>query len=157
MAEGTSVAAPDWETIEARIYVAPPSRRQHPFRRKHGQLINQAIRRSTSAAALVTAFPLYPQTRLLSRSTQPLCSAAPAARLRFGNICKLTFKCLSDASVKRAAQLAQQCAVSCVLNQGMLEQIGRMRGTPCGNTDPAADETVECGYEFRFRFTSHRS
>ena len=78
-------------------------------------------------------------------------------RLGLGNIYKLTFKCFSDASVKPTARIAQQCAISCVLNQGMLEQVRRIRRDALRKYQSGCYETVECGYEFHFRLTRHRS
>ena len=48
-------------------------------------------------------------------------------RLVLGNLRELVFKNFGDASMKRPAWLAQQRAVSSVLHQRVLEQVGRMR------------------------------
>ena len=83
----------------------------------------------------------FDQRRALQR---PLSRLAPQARrlldqpglgavtrqqlgLVLGNLRELAFKSFGDASMKRASRLAQQRAVSRVLHQGVLEQVGRMR------------------------------
>jgi hypothetical protein len=72
-------------------------------------------------------------------------------------IYKLTFKRFSDASVKRTARLAQQCAVSSVLNQGMFEQVRRVRRDALPKYQSGRYETIERREDFPFRFADHRS
>jgi hypothetical protein len=98
-------------------------------------------------------------------------SVSETSGSELGNLDKLTFKCFSDASIKRTARVAQQCAVSCVLNQSVAgyteltigsRQKGKERqdlelaelfsGRPTG---PAGDEIIsklvegDCGKHLR--------
>src|SRR6185436_598790 len=53
--------------------------------------------------------------------------ACQQLRLDFGNLAELFFKRVGDASMKIAARLPQQCAISCVLHECVLEQVSRVR------------------------------
>jgi hypothetical protein len=48
-------------------------------------------------------------------------------RLPLRDFSELAFEGFGDTAVKRASGFAQQRAIGCILHQGMLEQVGRMR------------------------------
>jgi hypothetical protein len=55
----------------------------------------------------------------------------------------LAFKGFGDTGVKRAPRLAQQGAISRLLHQGMLEQIGRVRGLALTEQQTSLNKPVE--------------
>ena len=78
-------------------------------------------------------------------------------RLVLGNVSELAFEGFGDAGVKRASRLAQQGAIGRVLHQCVLEQISRVRGTPCRNSKPAAIRRSSGRFEFRLWLAGHGS
>jgi hypothetical protein len=77
--------------------------------------------------------------------------------LDFGNISKLTFKCRSDASVKRTSGFAQQGAVGGILYQCVLEQISCVRLRTLPEEQTCRYETPKRRLEFRLLLARHRS
>ena len=63
--------------------------------------------------------------------------------LVFGNIRELAFKDVGDASVERASRLAQQRSIGCILYQGMLEQISRVRSDTLSEEQSRCNKTVD--------------
>ena len=63
--------------------------------------------------------------------------------LALGDLGELAFECFGDASMKRPSRLAQQRAVSRVLHQGVLEQVGRVRRYTLPEQQTGVNETVE--------------
>ena len=54
-----------------------------------------------------------------------------------------------NSRVQRLPPIAQQCAVGGVLNEGVLEQIGRVRGDAISEQQPGLHQTVERRGQFR--------
>jgi hypothetical protein len=61
-----------------------------------------------------------------------------------------------DAGMQCASRLAQQRPVSRVLHEGMLEQIGRVRGHAPSEQQTGRDETVQRRSQLRLRLARHR-
>ena len=64
-------------------------------------------------------------------------------RPALGSLGELGFKRFGNTSMKRASRLAQQSAIGCILDQGMLEQVARMRRHALPEQQTGRNETVE--------------
>jgi hypothetical protein len=64
-------------------------------------------------------------------------------RVLIGDIVKLALKNFRNASVQRPFRLSQQSAVRGILNQRMLEQIGRLRWVALPKKQAGGNKAVE--------------
>jgi hypothetical protein len=76
-------------------------------------------------------------------------------RLALGDLRELALKGFGDTGVKRASRLAQQCAISRVLHQAMLEQIGRMRRHAPPEQQTSLNETIKRRTQLCLGCTNH--
>src|SRR5437016_3898057 len=77
--------------------------------------------------------------------------------LVLGDLRKLTFEGFGDSGMKRTSPLAQQCAVSRIPYQGMLEKVGRVRRATLLKQQTSPNETVKRRLQLRLRLAHDRS
>src|ERR1700746_2986358 len=77
-------------------------------------------------------------------------------RLALGNFRKATLESLNNRGMKRAPWLAQQCAISCVLNQGVLKKIARVWRYALSEEQTRCDDAVKQGSELCLRLPYDR-
>jgi hypothetical protein len=78
-------------------------------------------------------------------------------RLALGDFRKATLKGFNDRGMKHPPWLAQQCAISCVLNQGVLEKIACVWRYALPEEQPGCDDAVKRGSELCLRLAYDRS
>ena len=72
-------------------------------------------------------------------------------RVLVGDIVILTFQNLCNASVQRSFRIAEQSAVGSILNQGMLEQIGRVRWGALPKKQAGCNKAIKRQMKFGLR------
>src|SRR6266699_4653895 len=77
--------------------------------------------------------------------------------LVLGDLRELTFEGFGDSGMKRTSPLAQQCAVSRIPYQGMLEKVGRVRRATLLEQQTSPNETVKRRLQLRLRLAHDRS
>jgi hypothetical protein len=76
--------------------------------------------------------------------------------LGFRDLRKLAFDGFGYPGVQRASRLAQQCAISRVLYQGMFEQITRLWRHALWEQQTGCNETIERRAQLRLGLAGHR-